>query len=90
MGQRYDVCTPRPHKDEGKTWWHKVGTAWKNDKGLITVYLDSYPVPDPDKDNKAVMMLFEPKERGEERPAKSSSGGTTRNTSHADDEEIPF
>lgn len=86
MGQRYDVCTPRPKGEGNGTWWHKVGTAWKNDKGLVTVYLDSYPVPDPEKGNKAVMMLFEPKERSETaavQKSKTTSGFET-------EEEIPF
>ena len=86
MGKRFDVCTPRPKTNrQGEsdgTWWHRVGNAYQNDKGLITVYLDSVPVPDPDKENKIVMMLFEPKEKGESKPA--------QRTSRADDDEIPF
>ena len=91
MGQRYDACTPRPYKKkdgEEKTYWHKVGTAWKSDKGLITVYLDSYPVPDPSKEGKAVIMLFEPKEESEER--RESKSSRPRSTSREDDDEIPF
>lgn len=57
MSKRYDVCTPRKGKDD-KTFWHRVGTAFENDKG-ITVVLDSYPVPD--SEGRVAMMLFEPK-----------------------------
>ena len=88
MGKRFDVCTPRPKTNrQGEsdgTWWHRVGNAYQNDKGLITIYLDSVPVPDQDKDNKIVMMLFEPKEKSD---AKSSA---SRTTSRTDDDEIPF
>ena len=58
MTRRFDCCTPRPKKDGG-VWWHKVGGAWENDKGTITIYLDSVPVPDPSRDNKIVFSLFE-------------------------------
>lgn len=92
MGQRYDVCTPRPDgREEGKTWWHKVGSAWKNDKGLVTVYLDSIPLPDPEKGGKVVMMLFEPKEKeGDARTKTTSDSKTSRQTSRHEDGEIPF
>jgi hypothetical protein len=90
MGQRYDACSPRPYKKkkdgEEKTYWHKVGTAWQNDKGLVTIYLDSYPVPDPSKEGKAVIMLFEPKD--EEQAAKS--GKPSRLSTKYDEDEIPF
>ena len=90
MTQRFDVCTPRPKGDGTGTWWHKVGTAWENDKGLVTVYLDSYPVPDPEKGNKAVMMLFKPKAKnGEERTTKAI-GGKAGLPSRDEDDEIPF
>ena len=84
MGQRFDVCTPRPKGDGTGSWWHKVGTAWKSDKGLITIYLDSYPVPDPEKSNKAVMMLFEQREK------EQNGKKTTTTTKQVDDDEIPF
>lgn len=79
MGQRYDACTPRPNGD--KTWWHKVGSAWKNDKGMITVYLDSYPMIDTEK-GKAVIMLFEPKAKEDSSPTKPRAS--------VEDDEIPF
>jgi hypothetical protein len=83
MAERFDVCTPRPKGDGTGTWWHKVGTAWRSDKGLITVYLDSVPVPDPEKGNKIVMMLFEPKQKGETRAAQQTKQERV-------DDEIPF
>ena len=57
MGKRFNVATPRP-KHDGGTFWLRVGSAWQNEKGLITVYLDSYPIPD--REGAVKMMLFEP------------------------------
>lgn len=56
-GKRLDAMTPRP-KQDGGTWWLRVGSAWVNDKGQTTVYLDSYPIPD--KEGVVKVMLFEP------------------------------
>lgn len=94
MGERYDAMTPRP-KGDGGTWWHKVGSAWKNDKGLVTVFLDSVPVPDPDKDNKIVIMLFEPRDPQQSGPSTVSqqsrqSAAPQRSMKEEMDDEIPF
>ncbi len=95
MAKRYDVCTPRPkYGEEGKSWWHRVGSAHQNDKGLITIYLDSVPVPDAARENKIVMMLFEPREREtEQTPARSAAAPKSKGSAPrrgADDDEIPF
>jgi hypothetical protein len=85
MTKRFDVCTPRPKfGHEGKSWWHRVGSATENDRGQIIIYLDSVPVPDAKKDNKIVMMLFEPREK---EPAKSGKKAAEREEM---DDEIPF
>lgn len=80
MGQRLDAVVPRPQRD-GKTWWHKVGSAWVNDEGKITLYLDSLPIPVPDPNIEGkmnvIIHLFEPREQGAA-PAKGASG--TRQT----------
>jgi len=60
MGKRMECSSPRTARD-GKTWWHRVGSAWINDEGLTTIYLDSYPLPD--KDGVVKFSLFEPKPR---------------------------
>lgn len=83
-GTRYDACTPRPGKR--KTWWHRVGSAWKNAEGKITVYLDSVPLPDPETHNVKI-MLFERTDDGEERTTRPSGGAQRRDV---DDDEIPF
>lgn len=84
MGKRYEVSTPRP-KNDGGTFWLRVGSAFTNDNGLITVYLDSYPIPD--REGKVKMMLFEPK------PAQQAGNPTlvhSRTLSEEIDDEIPF
>lgn len=87
MGQRFNVATPRP-KHDGGTFWLRIGSAWQNEKGLITVYLDSYPIPD--KEGVVKMMLFEPDPR--DKPARG--GGREENSPRAWnrelDDDIPF
>jgi len=100
MTKRYDVVTPRPKYQQQGVWWHRVGSAFENDEGRITIYLDSVPVPDPEKENKIVMMLFEPKPKdGEETKGKKpAKRGTTkgkpaiqqRSLAEELDDEIPF
>jgi hypothetical protein len=85
MNKRYDVLTPRQGKE--KTRWHRVGSAFEDDKG-VTVYLDSSPYPDAE--GRVVLKLFEPRE-----PQQPNTGGgnqrganATRNT--YDDLDAPF
>ncbi len=58
MSTRYDICSPRPRKDSDKPFWHRVGTAWKGEKGINGTF-DSLPIPD--KDGKVSFFLFEAK-----------------------------
>ena len=58
MSTRFDICTPRPRKDSDKPYLHKVGTAWKGDKGINGTF-DSLPIAD--KDGKVSFFLFEAK-----------------------------
>lgn len=80
MTTRYDALTPRPKKDGG-TFWHRVGSAFADDKG-ITVYLDSAPYPD--KEGRVVIKLWEPRERA---PATRSAPA---DMGQAIEDEIPF
>lgn len=59
MAERFDICTPRASRD-GKTYWTKIGTAWKGDKGIQLVF-DALPIPD--SEGRVVANLFEPKPR---------------------------
>jgi hypothetical protein len=86
MAQRFDVCAPRPSKD-GKTFWHRVGTAFQSDKGSIGLVFDSLPLPD--KDGRVSVQLFEPKAKGDA-PAKGQ-GSPARAPQVLDmDDEVPF
>ena len=88
MGKRFNVSTPKPYSDgSGKTWWLKVGSAWQNDRGLITVYLDSYPTPD--KDGVVKMMLFEPDPR-EQNHQKEPTIDKSMSYQEALSDKIPF
>jgi hypothetical protein len=89
MGKRFNVSTPKPYSDgSGKTWWLKVGSAWQNDKGLITVYLDAYPTPD--KDGVIKMMLFEPEPNQTQGQRKEPEPVHAGGWNKAIDDEIPF
>jgi hypothetical protein len=81
MAQRFDVCSPRPSKD-GKTFWHRVGTAFQSDKGIGLIF-DSLPLPD--KDGRVSVQLFEPKAKGDA-PAKPADKPRREEM----DDEVPF
>lgn len=104
MSKRFDVMAPRPGREEGKTFWHRVGTAWEGEKG-IGIEFDSLPIPD--KEGKVKVRLFEPREksqgaeRGErsvaENPARTSpahpfgpSMPSQISTKYGPDDDIPF
>jgi hypothetical protein len=98
--RKFDVCTPRPkYMEQDAVWWHRVGNAVESDKGTITIYLDSVPVPDHKKENKIIMMLFEQREenskggdRDRERNAttEGSSVPNRRAVRKDIDDDIPF
>jgi hypothetical protein len=69
--KRYDLCSPRPRKDSDKPFWHRVGTAFENDKG-ITLLFDSLPLPDAE--GRVAVMLFEPRDR-DDAPRGNDRGG---------------
>lgn len=83
MNKRYDVVTPRK-KQDGGTWWHRVGIAFDGDKG-ITLFMDSLPLPDAE--GRTVLKLFEPREK----PQAARSGSGSRSDPQAPlDDDIPF
>jgi len=84
--KRFDASTPRPKSDGTGSYWVRVGSAFQNDQnGLITIYLDAYPVPD--KEGVVKIMLFEPRERQPNQQAPAQNHRTTR---EALDDDIPF
>jgi len=70
MADRLDICTPRAGKD-GKTYWTKIGTAWRSDKGTQLVF-DALPIPD--SEGRVVANLFEPKRRSDLAPPLEPAG----------------
>lgn len=88
MSKRFDVMSPRPGREEGKTFWHRVGTAFQSDKGGIGIYFDSLPIAD--KDGKVSVQLFEPKPRDGEKPAAATPSKSRAPAREDMDDEIPF
>jgi hypothetical protein len=100
--RKFDVCTARPkYAEKDAVWWHRVGNAVENDKGSITIYLDSVPVPNPKHENKIVMMLFEQRDEDGNGGRRDNVRNTTAEGSSAarrgasrreteNDDDIPF
>lgn len=99
--RKMNVTVPIKYGREGdKTYWHNIGTAFENEKGQITIYLNSLPIPGDD--GKVKIMLFDKKDdadRDHGRRGGGSSQSTTkastkskgRQSSQSDvDDEIPF
>ena len=87
MSKRFDVMSPRPGREEGKTFWHRVGTAFQSDKGGIGIYFDSLPIPD--KDGKVSVQLFEPKAK-DGAPSKPAAAAPRKSVREDMDDEVPF
>lgn len=85
MAKMYEMKAPRA-KNDGSTYWHRVGTAWESEKGIQLVF-DSLPLPDAD--GRCAVNLYEPRER---------DGGPRTKGSYADrappqddlDDSVPF
>jgi hypothetical protein len=90
MNKRYDVCAPRWNAKTEKTYWHRVGTGFENEKGVGIVF-DSLPLPD--KEGKVTVRLFEPREKQDTIPIAQTDGTRVmpRQSVGADlDDQIPF
>ena len=70
MSDRWDVMSPRANKATGKTFWHRVGTAFQGTKG-VNIIFDSLPLPDAD--GRVAVSLFEPRERQAAAPSRAPS-----------------
>jgi hypothetical protein len=91
MTKRYfNVCAARP-KQDGSTWWHRIGSAVEGDKGT-TVFLDSLPIPNAE--GKVQFSLFEKKD--EQQGAAQAGAGqepapaARRGSIKPEDSDIPF
>jgi hypothetical protein len=73
-----------------------VGSAWINDEGLITIYLDSYPVPDEKGVVKFSLFEQRPREDAPQQGARQTTRAAApraapQQTLAEDlDDEIPF
>ena len=84
MATRKDICTPRTNGD--KTYWSKIGTAWFNDKGGISLEFDALPIPSLDDKGalRTRAVLFDPK------PSSGSASAPAPRGDMMVDEDIPF
>lgn len=80
MSTRFDIMSPRKGRDD-KTFWTRIGTAWKNDRGGIQLVFDALPIPD--SEGRVVANLFEPRDR-------SDAPRQTQRQPAYDDEPAPF
>jgi len=53
----YEILSPREGKD--KTYWMKIGAAFKRDKGGYSLKFDALPLTD--KEGKISLLMVEPK-----------------------------
>jgi hypothetical protein len=83
MSDRWDVMSPRTNKASGKTFWHRVGTAFQGQKG-INVIFDSLPLPDAE--GRVAVSLFEPRDAAAPRAAPKRTESAAADL----DDEIPF
>lgn len=85
-----DICAPRSGKD-GKTYWHKVGTAFVGDDGKIGLKFDSLPLPN---DKGEVSAQIFDRQSKDDRPAHPAKGIAERKaggrSADLPDDEIPF
>lgn len=94
MSRRYNIVAPRPGREEGKTFWHRIGTAFENDRGGFVLHFDSLPIPDGEGKVKA--MLFEADQnKGQQGRARDAGGYGGQDPSAGGgrapmDDEIPF
>ena len=83
MKERYNITCPINSKD-GKTYWHVIGTAFKNDKmdGFDLIF-NSLPISQINDQGKSQCraMLLKPKDNYE-KPASPKSEGFN--------DEVPF
>lgn len=85
--ERYDLMSARARKDSDKPYWHKVGAAFKRDKGGYSLVFDSLPLPD--KDGRVSLMMWAAKEKETSTPHPVSQVANNSSPDELDDE-IPF
>lgn len=80
----FNVVQPKPYTNksgEEKSRWVKVGKAFTDDNGSVSIYLDALPLPD--KEGNCKLKLFED-DGNYSKPNQSNSNNS------ANDNDIPF
>jgi len=85
--RRFDVCVAKPkgERESDGVYWNRIGRAYENEKGNISLFLDALPVPIGSFDGRCT--LFEQKDR-DDRPAPAGRQRTA--AGRVEDDEIPF
>lgn len=68
MAAPYRVCTPRKDEKTGKTYWTRIGSAWKRDSGGMSLVLDALPMG-------RELVIFPPDEGNDRGRPKSDTNG---------------
>lgn len=87
MSDRWDVMSPRTNKASGKTFWHRVGTAFQGTKG-INIIFDSLPLPDAE--GRVAVSLFEPRDAAAPKQTRQPLPVRTDSAAADLEDEIPF
>lgn len=83
MSNRKDIMVPRKSGD--KTYWTRIGVAWINDKGDISLDFEALPIPSIDEKTgqlRTRAMLFDPKPK--------EGGGRSSDKGNMHDDDVPF
>ncbi len=67
MAVPFRVMSPRKDEKSGKTYWTKIGVAFKRDDGGMSVRLEALPLG-------AEMVIFPPDDRDRGRPKSDTNG----------------
>jgi hypothetical protein len=67
MAAPFRVCTPRKDEKTGKTYWTRIGAAFKRDGGGMSIVLDALPLGNQ-------LMVFPPDEEGRGTPKSDTNG----------------
>ena len=82
MSKRFNVVQKKQRPGQEKVYWHKVGSAWENERGM-SIKLDSLPTANPA--GETWVSLFEQDENRGFKAAPSNKPIASQL-----DDEIPF
>ena len=82
MAIRKDIMTPRT--SNGKTYWTRIGVAWVNENGGISLDFEALPIPAIDEKTgqiKCRAILLDAKQKTE---------GAGKDMGNMHDDDVPF